>query len=81
MHVMMSIVLNRVYEHGEQLQCQVAEKNPGCKGTSYYGIQAIASSAAFLFHILFECCYVCAYDGRKKYLEPQEKQHLVGQDC
>ena len=63
------------------LQCQVAEKNPGRKGTLYYGIQVIASSAAFLFRNFFECCYVCAFDGRKKYLEPREKQHLVGQDC
>ena len=42
------------------LQFQVAEKNPGRKEMSYYGIQAIASPAAFLFCNLFECCYVCA---------------------
>ena len=30
------------------------------------------------FRDIFECRYVCAFDGGQKYLEPREKQHLVG---
>ena len=63
------------------LPCHVSEKDPEHKGASYNGMETIASSTAFLFHDLFERCYMCAFDGGQKYLEPREEQHLVGQDC
>ena len=55
-------------------------KDPRRERMSHNGFSTISSSAAFLFRNLFECCYLRALDGGQKCLEPQEKQHLVGQD-